>query len=30
MLGRLSQAKIAKFGETLSESMMRTEREEKQ
>jgi hypothetical protein len=30
MLGRLSQAEIAKFGETLGESMMRTKREEKQ
>lgn len=30
MLGRLSQAEIAKFGETLGESMMRNEREQEQ
>ncbi len=29
-LGRLSQAEIAQFGETLGESMMRAEREQKQ
>jgi hypothetical protein len=30
MLGRLSQAEVANSGETLGESMMRTEREQKQ